>query len=146
MCLPRKASYLKYDQKDNRQGKLYGVNIQLTETSLFDVEDARDLQLVYCAVCTVTMRSVTLMIPAAMYCPKGWNKEYNGYLMAQKYYMKRTEFICVDSQLDVNISDKTMGKTGGYLHFVETACNILPCGSKNQYIKHAELACVVCTK
>ena len=100
----------------------------------------------YCAVCKITRRNTVLMKPASTRCPVGWTGEYRGYLMAQKYYMKRTEYICVDGQPDTMRERwSSNGQLGGVLNFVETVCSILPCGSKDEYIDNAELACVVCS-
>ena len=38
------------------------------------------------------------MIPAKMSCPSGWTREY--YLMSEYIGHRRTEYICVDSNME----------------------------------------------
>lgn len=83
------------------------------------------------------------MVPATTKCPTGWNREYQGFLMAQKRYLKRTEYICVDRKPDLSAATSKWDK-GGFLHFVETRCGALPCRS-NGYVEYRELPCAVCS-
>ena len=83
------------------------------------------------------------MIPATTVCPDGWTREYHGYLMAQKKYLRRTEYICVDKKPDLTVGTQNWGK-GAFLHFVETKCGALPCDI-DSYTENYELSCVVCT-
>ena len=96
-----------------------------------------------CSVCQLHGVSNTIMIPATTTCPKGWNRQYEGFLMAQKRYLKRTEYICVDKNPNLDPSTVKWDK-GGFLHFVETRCGVLPC-RRNEYEEYKELSCAVCS-
>ena len=96
-----------------------------------------------CAVCYVSTRSVSVMIPAKTQCPTHWTLEYIGYLMSEHHNRGRTMYECVDKDpesvpgLDVR-SDPTV-----FFEPVEPQCNGLSCPP---YDAEKELTCVVCTR
>ena len=99
-----------------------------------------------CAVCRAPPgRTGKLMIPARNECPSSeWRLEYAGYLMAEQYDNKRSEFICMDREMEAEPG--TMGNENGALFYLtEARCLVgggLPCGP---YINGYELTCAVCT-
>ena len=145
LCLPEKPKYGKYDSAFNRGSRafIYGVEFELGDSNVFDESDKPGHFNAFCSVCKVEEKSSTIMVPATTSCPDGWNREYQGYLMAQKRYLKRTEYICVDRKPDLSSKTAKWDK-GGFLHFVETRCGALPCRS-NQYVEYRELPCAVCS-
>ena len=94
-----------------------------------------------CAVCHVTTRSAVLLLPAKYSCPTTWTREYYGYLMSEHRTHKRSNFICVDEDMEP-LSGSSANTNGALMYHVEANCNGLPCGPYN----HKELNCVVCTK
>ena len=97
-----------------------------------------------CVVCYVTSRGSQLMVPGRNKCPKGWTKEYGGYLMSSHHDHKHgTEFVCVDVDAEV-VPGSHRDTNGALLYVVETSCSTdLPC---KPYTDGHELTCVVCTK
>ena len=54
-----------------------------------------------CALCKVTGRSTTIMIPSRYECPVGWRKEYNGYIMAGYHGQEGSSmYNCIDKSLE----------------------------------------------
>ncbi|XP_057307566.1 uncharacterized protein LOC130645557 [Hydractinia symbiolongicarpus] len=147
LCLPEQPKYNKYDTTKNSKNRAYmhGTEFELGDSAIFDtsVKSGQYFDAL-CSVCEVKSRSNSIMVPATTECPEGWRREYYGYLMAQKSYLKRTEYICVDHQPDLTIGTENWGK-GALLHFVETRCGVLPCNS-GQYQEYWELSCAVCTR
>lgn len=134
LCLPFQPSYGKFDQVNNRSGKIDGVEFEVNES----VSTAPNA---YCAVCKVIKRVALLMIPMRTECPDGWIKEYNGYIMSQmSYNMRRTEYTCVDENPYLK-NETGKWEKGGFLHFVGMNSKV---GSE-QTVYQNKLNCVVCT-
>ena len=104
-----------------------------------------------CAVCRVTSRGTMIMIPARVSCPTGWTREYYGYLMSAYFDFKRTEFICLDGNLEV-VGETLENESGSAIYLVEVRCRDpdpdsntggLPC---DKFPAGNELSCVACTK
>eukprot|EP00058_Branchiostoma_floridae_P020349 XP_002605839.1 hypothetical protein BRAFLDRAFT_84324 [Branchiostoma floridae] len=133
--------------QDGVQGTayMYGAEYQMSEHdhanfASFPTGFAQDVP---CAVCYVPTRGSELMIPARNTCPTGWIKEYDGYLMASKYYHAGAkEYVCVDGQPEI-IPGGDANQNGALFYLVEARCGSLPCPS---YVEGRELTCVVCTK
>ncbi|XP_047128044.1 uncharacterized protein LOC100211639 isoform X1 [Hydra vulgaris] len=144
LCLPVLPKYDKHDNESNSKSRafIYGVEFELGDSDIFDSKYTGQYFNALCSMCDVKERTNTLMIPAVTECPVGWHKEYQGFLMTQKKYLQRTEYICVDKKPDFIEDTKDWGK-GGFLHFVESKCGVLPC--INSYKDSWELSCVVCT-
>lgn len=100
-----------------------------------------DFDDVPCAVCLVSTRSVTMMIPARTSCPDGWTREYYGYLMSQKQSESSSTFECVDHGMEVYPGTHTKDEIA-LLYNVEASCSGIPCAPYNN---EQELNCVVCT-
>ena len=98
-----------------------------------------------CAVCRVTRRGTSLMIPAKIRCPADWTEEYQGYLMTAHYnHAGSKEYICVDENAETRHDSDPVNENGALLYPVEGRCGTgnLPC---RPYITGDELTCVVCT-
>ena len=98
-----------------------------------------------CAVCYVPRRASRLMIPAKLSCPKGWTKEYAGYLMSSNHsHASPSTFLCVDRGQE-SLNGSSDSAWAGALYHVEPICNAqgFPCPPYN---RESELTCVVCTK
>ena len=97
---------------------------------------------VLCAVCHVTTRETVLMIPAKASCPTSWTKEYDGYIMSERFNFYRRMFVCVD-RVQESIPGTEAATGGALFYHTEADCTILPCPPYNN---EQELNCVVCTK
>jgi len=82
------------------------------------------------------------MVPARYTCPLGWTPEYNGYLMAEKYDHKHSQYVCVDKSM-IPVPGSGSNCDGTRLYPVEGRCGTLPCPP---YKHGKELTCAVCTK
>ena len=149
--MPEKPEYRKNDPNSNSNRAFifpveYEIYTGIFETKLPD--KGINYYKANCSVCNAKGRDSVLMIPGWIRCPKGWRKEYRGYLMAPRTNLHRAEYICVDAEPE--LSPRTEGTTSrvgylknvGYLNFVDTNCDALDCG---KYKKDLELSCVVCS-
>ena len=100
-----------------------------------------------CAVCHVSTRSATFMIPAKTSCPSSWIREYCGYIMTSYRGAGRGRLVfeCIDEDQESLVNSTSADNNGGILHHVEAACGAagLPCPP---YSAYKEVNCVVCTK
>ncbi|PIK57801.1 putative short-chain collagen C4-like [Apostichopus japonicus] len=93
ICLSSSPEYI--DPFAGQQGdrsRIYSVEYQLADSH----NDYLDNSDVPCAVCRARERTTVLMIPGRYSCPNGWQVEYNGFIVADKYTYYRTEFVCLD--------------------------------------------------
>ena len=96
-----------------------------------------------CAVCRTT-RPTTIMMPATIYCPSGWTREYYGYLMSASHSNRgRGSFVCVDKFAQAYPGSRGHTREAHDLFHVEAYCSIIPCPPYNDY---KELTCAVCSK
>ncbi len=141
LCIPYNPQYSNYLAGVQGHSPLYGTEYKLHGGPLS--LSAHDHN-VPCAVCYVSTRVSSLMLPARMECPTTWNLEYTGYLMSayrtDGHY--RTMFECVDQSPD-KVLGSALSTDGALFYHVEANCNGLPCGP---YDPQKELTCAVCTK
>ncbi|XP_072024157.1 uncharacterized protein [Amphiura filiformis] len=143
LCLPDTPEYDHYQAgAHTNRGSVYSAEYQIFDFPPFAGKHDHDVP---CAVCIATNRGILMMIPAKMTCPSGWNREYHGYLMSERYSHSSTEFVCVDRNPEVRSDSSVSNQDGVLLYPVEGRCDgsNLPCAP---YINGAELTCVVCTK
>ena len=96
-----------------------------------------------CAVCQSFERSRVLMIPAKNHCPSGWNREYNGYLVADHYLHASSKmFECLDHDPETDQAGYR-NEDGALMYRTDGSCGSLPCPP---YQEGKALTCVVCTK
>ncbi len=137
LCMPNEPQYI-LSYIPGTQGKSYMYGAEYEDT----VTPGRHNHNAQCAVCLVSDKEVSLMIPARGSCPSGWTREYYGYLMSEHIQQKRTEYVCVDSAMDA-VPGSQNHISAGHLYHVEGHCDGVSCPSYNNY---KELNCVVCTK
>ncbi|CAB3977600.1 Hypothetical predicted protein [Paramuricea clavata] len=144
LCLPLNPIYEKYVDGDQQAAHMHGVEYQpLGEQNKIFPDRNLDNDDAPCAVCHSKTRGSHMMIPARNICPAGWTMEYKGYLMAEHYGHKRTQFICVDGDPEAT-HGSYKDLNGALLYFVEGYCgSALPCPP---YVHGRELTCVVCTQ
>ena len=146
ICLPAPTSmrleYLEYQPGFQRLGLMYGAEYETSQIQpLSDLHDYN----VPCALCEVQGRSSTLMIPGILTCPKGWTKEYQGYLMSSHNgHAANNHYSCMDQ--DMTYFPGTKANNDGLLFYtieIENHPSLCPpfveCTGQ-------ELSCVVCTK
>lgn len=96
-----------------------------------------------CAVCRVTTKTSTLMIPGRNICYPGWKLEYTGILTAGYHvHASASEYLCLDADAEaVDHSDDD--DNGALFHYVIAQCTSLPCPP---YKQNQHIACVMCSK
>ena len=80
VCLPDSPSYGQYTSGAQQKSIMYPGKY---ETRSFTTLSHVHGKLARCAACYNTGSSTSIMIPATVTCPSGWNQEYYGYLMSQ---------------------------------------------------------------
>ena len=151
LCLPVNSTVNEsISQMKEKNTYMYGTLLDLStsqDSSVFK-QEVPGFHLTLCSVCDIHLRSHVIMIPGKIECPVGWIQEYIGYIMGQKSGRKRTEFLCIDQEVDANKISNTLKRKHRaltLLNFVETKCAALPCLSTG-YQQYAELSCVLCSK
>ncbi|KAL4238092.1 hypothetical protein ACF0H5_002804 [Mactra antiquata] len=132
LCLTPEPKYGKLNKDIQKISLLTGVEYQLGESNTF--HDAP------CVVCIIP-RSSVIMIPGTNQCEDGWNLEYGGYLAAQAFFEKRTEFICLD-EYPQNREGGGRDLGSGHLYRVEIRLGALP---QPPFLRGYELTCAVCS-
>ena len=147
LCLPDQPQYSTYTPGTQiGRAHLYGAEYQTgilgyANSPLISVHDHN----VPCAVCYTSARETVVMIPARLSCPSSWTREYNGYLMAERYIRghHRTMFECVDQNPE-SVPGSIADTNGVLFYHTEVKCNYgIPCPP---YDTQKEVTCVVCTK
>ncbi|XP_078692366.1 short-chain collagen C4-like isoform X2 [Branchiostoma floridae x Branchiostoma belcheri] len=147
-CLPLEDVEWNNPVAGNQHGSyMYGAEYKLNSDEYFSTDNMESITNphnydVPCSVCLVSGRSAHIMIPARLSCPRGWSKEYSGYLMSEHHtHNNNKNFICVDGAPELR-QGSSANSNGALLYLVEAQCGSLPCGP---YISGYELTCVVCT-
>ncbi|XP_065185921.1 uncharacterized protein LOC135816728 [Sycon ciliatum] len=96
-----------------------------------------------CAVCRTSGKAAEFMLPARRSCPDQWTLQYEGYLMTSHRGHRRTKYICVDGEPDVD-HNPPFSTNGALLYMVEAVCPTeMPCPP---YDKEKEMTCAVCAR
>jgi len=158
LCLPETPQWRNHTAGRPNSGWLYGTAYYLRGDHVNFLSTAntggRELSQnpAPCAVCYVSQRSTSVMVPAAVACPVGWTQEYGGYLMSEHSYdvddisglsqpRHPTSYVCVDQAPE--IATGAVNARQAWLVLVKVGCGTLPC---SQFPEGWELACVVCSK
>ncbi|XP_019860149.1 PREDICTED: short-chain collagen C4-like [Amphimedon queenslandica] len=142
LCMPTDPEYLSSAAPRTRS-LLYGAEYQPYDSKIF-ATNVHDYN-VPCVVCNAPTKSTALMIPTMVNCPAGWNREYYGYLTAEKYnHQRNVAYECLDFDPD-GIPGTSQDTNGALFYFVALRqCNRgLPCGP---YQAGKAVSCVICTK
>jgi len=138
-CLPNDPEYLnKTIPGAQNNGHMYGSEYEGTHGLKAGSVNTD----VACAVCYVPQRSTVYMLPAKYTCPKGWTREYFGYLMSEAFNHHRTTFSCVDFSF-TPVADSQTNWNGMLFYTIEAVCGAIQCPP---YDRQKELSCAVCTK
>ncbi|XP_062618603.1 uncharacterized protein LOC134280200 [Saccostrea cucullata] len=124
LCLPRNPEWGEYiDGHDGSKAFIYGAEYETSGfTSRFNPYQDQDVP---CAICLFKKRSVVQMFPGRKTCYKGWNLEYQGYLMAGYHdYPAGTTYNCVDKNPETLHGGRAR-KFGYLFYFVEAVCGSL---------------------
>ena len=136
LCMPDDPEYGEYRAAVQGNSPVDGAEYE------YPLVSSRLDRNVPCAVCYVQNRTTSIMIPAKMNCTSGWTREYYGYLMSDRISHYRTQFICMDSNMEA-IPGLQTNTNGALFYHAQATCNGLSCGPYNT---EKELSCVVCTK
>ena len=141
ICLPDEPEFLFYvPGTSDQQSYIYGAEYQPEGVGPLNRLHEQNVP---CAVCYVSNRTTYLMIPAKITCPTTWTREYQGYLMAERFSHNRNAvYECVDKDAK-GIPGSIANTNGALFYHVQAQCNGLLCPP---YDTEKELACVVCTK
>ncbi|XP_052066720.1 short-chain collagen C4-like [Mytilus californianus] len=141
LCLPNDPENGQHQSYNNNQ--VYGGEYELyySHKPLGWSERMHNKE-VPCAVCYQKRRSAVLMIPGRKTCYKGWNAEYNGYLMSDHVIYNKKEFACVDINAEP-LDNKNGNENGALFYPLRTKCGSLRCPP---YKNEVDVLCVVCTK
>ena len=133
LCLPPDPQY--YSRSSSGSQYIYGV-----EYEIGGVNSHANERNMPCALCHVTGRSTTVMIPSHYECPTDWRKEYNGYIMVGAHNQDGSSmYNCIDKSLQ-QVPGSGYNKNGHEMHTVRAICGyFIPCSSSD------ELTCVVCS-
>lgn len=132
-CMPNDPEYSTY--KVGLQGHTYMYGVEYHQPIKSSLHDHN----VPCAVCSVSVRGVAMMIPAKLTCPSSWTLEYSGYLKTE--YHTTAMYECVDSSPE-SVPGSGANIDGGVFHHVEASCNGF---ASPPYVGEKELTCAVCT-
>ena len=91
LCLPDSPKYGQYTSGAQQRGLIYPGKY---DTSSYTYLSRVHGKLARCAACYNSGSSTSIMIPAAVSCPRGWNQEYQGYLMAQPDVRGYYRYVC----------------------------------------------------
>ena len=127
-------------------GVQYGVSSAIFNNNVFSKKNNNGQTLLKrpapCAMCYVAGRSV-VMVPARTQCPRGWIKQYGGYLVSEAKGNEdrgRSNYVCWDEAPEGGVGGRVWHSV---IYPVEVRCGPLPC---SEYIDSRQLACVVCSK
>ncbi|VDI60490.1 Hypothetical predicted protein [Mytilus galloprovincialis] len=141
LCLPNNPENGQHQSYDNNQ--VYGADYVIgSNHKPFGWSDSLGGKLVPCSVCYQRNRSTVLMVPGRKTCYKGWNMEYNGYLMSDHINHYRRDFACFDINAEP-LDNKNGVGVCAYFYPIRTKCGSLRCPP---YTNEADVLCVVCTK
>lgn len=137
LCLPYPDRLIQYKDKADYGNTPVSFTVGTEYRTFLESSNFLDAA---CAVCIVSSRSHTTMIPARYDCLDSWTKEYDGYLMTD---ISGSLFECVDSKMDSYRGSKDIRDNLAYFfHVAADQKTELP----NSYDINKVLSCVVCTK
>ncbi|VDI70608.1 Hypothetical predicted protein, partial [Mytilus galloprovincialis] len=141
LCLPNDPENGQHQSYDNAQG--YGGEYEVSSTSKpSGWSGSMGSKEVPCSVCYRKQRSAVLMIPGRKTCYKGWNSEYNGYLMSDHNVYSKKDYACEDKNAE-QLDNKNGDENGALFYTLRTKCGSLRCPP---YTNEADVLCFVCTK
>ena len=140
LCLPFDPEYI--PDIGNSDAQIYGSEYESVNQINSGKRNIQNRN-IPCAVCRVEMRATSIMLPARYTCPRGWTREYKGFLMASYHSQRKSEYVCVDSEMRV-LPGHAEDKDGNLLYSVGAICNYgLDCPP---YLHDKPLTCSVCSK
>ncbi|XP_071119886.1 uncharacterized protein [Mytilus edulis] len=141
LCLPNNPENGQHQSYDDNQ--VYGAQYVIgSYHKPFGWSESLAGKEVPCSVCYQKNRSTVLMVPGRKTCYKGWNREYNGYLMSDHINNYRRDFACFDINAEP-LDNKNGVGVGALFYPIRTKCGSLRCPP---YTNEADVLCVVCTK
>lgn len=148
LCLPLTPSWGNFSDLREAGAQIFGAEYRFGPAGGYNVFENTGMpgrlaqRKVPCSVCHTRMASSVLMVPASTLCPIGWQQQYRGYLMSERFDHHKSEYICVDADAEPAVLGSQLPREGLGLYPVEAGCGALPCGP---YMQSRELTCTVCT-
>jgi len=142
MCLTSSPVYATFSDADNNGALVYGVEYEMSGYGLASIFIGLHDRDAVCAVCEVNGASETLLMPGTTACPSGWTSRYTGYLMANHYTQRKSEYVCVNGS--PMVTGSTGNSNGSLWYPTETEMGALVSGSP--YFQDREMTCVICTQ
>jgi subtilisin-like proprotein convertase family protein len=139
VCLHSQPTWDEYNDGNQEGALIYGTEYE-NQGAVASLADRHDYDM-QCSVCFAEDKNTQFMQPGRNVCPTGWVTEYQGYLMANHYTQQKSEFVCVDRQMEKGGSNSN--SNGNLWYTTEAECGSLPCGP---YVQNRELTCAVCTR
>ena len=143
LCLPDDPEFSRYEGRVQGHSLIRGAEYRPDTHQPFGEKSGNNIP---CAVCSTSIRSKLLVIPAKLNCPTNWTTEYNGYLMAARdVHYGRTLFECIDGQPESvpGLIAHAHNNDNALYYHVEATCNSFSCPP---YDSEKEVTCVVCTQ
>lgn len=141
LCLTNSPVWAVFNDADHNGALVYAAEFETSGYGLASLVGLHNYDPV-CAVCEVDGANETMMIPGTTNCPSGWTKQYGGYLMANHYTQRKSEYVCVNAS---PMTTGTNSDCNGTLWYpTETEMGALVQGSP--YFQDREMTCVVCTQ
>ena len=138
VCLPEDPNYLDSTSGISVESVIHGAEYTFGHGPNRNVHDFN----VPCAVCYVSTRGATIMVPAKTECPSSWTREYYGYLTTASDLHQRSSFNCIDVDAET-IAGTGANTDGALFYYTASTCNGLDCPP---YENNRILSCAVCTK
>ncbi|XP_063439982.1 short-chain collagen C4-like [Mytilus trossulus] len=141
LCLPSNPENGKaYSYANNI---LYGAEYEIhSSTKPSGLPASLGEKEVPCAVCRRKGKVSVLMIPGKKSCYKGWQSEYNGFLMSENIGHNIKEYICMDGEAEP-LDNRSSNEQGALFYPIRAKCGSLRCPP---YKDNTEVLCTVCTK
>ena len=96
LCLPPTNTIMRYPNNQGGQ-----IPVDAVEYRVSGANNHAEYRNMPCALCEATGRGDKIMIPSHYECPNGWQKEYNGYIMAgHASYEGGSMYECIDEHLE----------------------------------------------
>ena len=138
VCMPNNPDYGRTPVAGSGHAFIYGSEYERPQWM-----SALNNQNVPCAVCHVPNRASKMLLPGKIQCPTSWTREYEGYLMTERYsHQRNAEYVCVDGESEA-VPGLAADNNGALLEHTVVVCGGISCPPYN---KGRVLTCAICTK
>ena len=140
LCLPFDPQFMP-GLSNSRGAYIHGSEYELVDNINSGKRRIQDRN-VPCAVCRVQTRATAIMVPARNTCPRGWTREFYGFLMSGRNDHGKRDYVCIDREMRT-LPGYPGNENGNTLYTVQTTCTSgLDCIA---YQADNPLTCAMCT-